>query len=503
MPIDMAANDAQPVVPPAPANPPSAGVGDVAIPLCVDLDGTLIRTDCLWEALVQMMFRRPLRLAVILAGAWRGRPWLKKQLALERVLPVDSLPYNTDVLTLIKRERAAGRKAVLVTASDQLMADAVAAHVKVFDEVVGTDGATNLKGKNKAAYLAKRFGKGGYDYAGDSSADIPVWESARHAYAVNAGSKAKRWIQRHNASTTIGAGRKKWRARVRALRPQHWVKNILVFFPVLAAHVWHSTETWLRVGGFFLALCFGASAVYLVNDLVDIESDRLHKDKWRRPIASGALFLPEALAGIPLCLVLAIGFCMTVPGWKAPALLAGYLFTTSLYSFWLKKVVILDVLFLSGFYVYRVVAGAILAPVKLSEWLIAFAMFLFLSLAAAKRYVELVNLPEDKNPNAARGYLRQDYPLVALFGVNCGCLSVLVLGLYVNSDTFQHLYTRAWIFWLFCPLLLYWLMRVWLLATRKKLHEDPVVFAIKDPVTWVVAALGCVVFLIAMSGNAP
>jgi 4-hydroxybenzoate polyprenyltransferase len=150
--------------------------------------------------------------------------------------------------------------------------------------------------------------------------------------------------------------------------------------------------------------------------------------------------------------------------------------------------------------VFRIVAGALLAPVKLSPWLIAFAMFLFLSLAAIKRYVELIDLSENKNPNAARGYLREDYPLIAAFGLNCGCLAVLVLGLYVNSDTFQTLYPQAWIFWLLCPLLLYWLIRMWLLAGRHKLHEDPVVFATKDPVTWVIAALGGLVFLVAISG---
>jgi 4-hydroxybenzoate polyprenyltransferase len=179
-------------------------------------------------------------------------------------------------------------------------------------------------------------------------------------------------------------------------------------------------------------------------------------------------------------------------------LLLGYLAATSAYSGYFKRIPILDVLFLSGFYVYRIFAGAVLAPVKLSEWLIAFAMFLFLSLAAAKRYVELTDLSEKKRANSARGYLPEDYPMIAAFGVNCACLAVLVLGLYINSEKFQEFYSHE-IFWLLCPLLLYWLMRVWLLAGRRKLHEDPVVFAIKDPVTWLIAALGGLVFLIAIS----
>lgn len=264
--------------------------------------------------------------------------------------------------------------------------------------------------------------------------------------------------------------------------------------------LWPSTDTWWRLSGFFLALCFGASAVYLINDLADLESDRRHKDKWRRPIASGELPIPVALAAIPVCLALAVCFCW-LPGLKAYLLLASYLVVTSLYSYSLKKIPVLDILILSSFYVFRIVSGAVLAPVTLSPWLIAFAMFLFLSLAAAKRYVELTSLTDEKSTNSARGYVRDDFPLISAFGVNCACLAVLVLGLYVNSDKYIALYNGDWIFWLLCPLLLYWLIRVWLLASRRKLQEDPVVFAVKDPVTWLVAALGGLVFLIAASGK--
>jgi 4-hydroxybenzoate polyprenyltransferase len=466
----------------------------------VDLDGTLVRTDCLWEVAVQILFRHPLRLPAILAGSLRGMAWMKRQIAKAAPLSVESLPYNPDLIALIQQARSAGCKVLLVTASDQLIADAVAAHLKLFDEAIGSDGAANLKGTAKADLLVNRFGRAGFDYAGDSAADIPVWDAARRAYAVNPAPAAKRWLARRRSASTLGAARGRWRALLRAMRPRHWVKNILVFLPVLAAHLWRQERTWGRLAGFFFALCFGASAVYLINDLADMESDRRHKDKWRRPVASGDLPIADAFLAIPLCLALAF-CCCSLTGGMAAGLLLGYLAATSAYSFWLKKVPVLDILFLSGFYVFRIVAGAVLAPVRLSPWLIAFAMFLFLSLAAAKRYVELTDLSEDRRPNSSRGYLREDYPVIAAFGVNCGCLAVLVLGLYVNSDTFQTLYSRAWVFWLFCPLLLYWLVRVWLLAGRRKLHEDPVIFALKDPVTWLIAGLGVLVFLIAISGN--
>jgi 4-hydroxybenzoate polyprenyltransferase len=475
---------------------PAAGI---EVPLCVDMDGTLVKTDCLWEAAVQILFRHPSRLVGILLGCWRGKAWIKRRIAQAVTLPVASLPYNKDVIGLITQVKSSGRKAILITASDQVMANGVAAHVTLFDEVIGSDGVTNLIGRTKAALLVEKFGRGGFDYVGDSAADIPVWEAARRAYAVNPAPTAKRWIARQSSATTLGTGGVRLEALLRALRPQHWVKNVLIFLPVLAAHLWRQSHTWWLLGDFFLALCFGASAVYLINDLADIESDRRHKDKWRRPLAAGDLPIADAFLAIPLLLALAVCCCSAL-GWMAAELLLGYLAATSAYSFYFKRVPILDVLFLSGFYVYRIVAGALLAPVELSAWLIAFAMFLFLSLAAAKRYVELTDLSEEKRANAARGYLPEDYPMIAAFGVNCGCLAVLVLGLYINSVKYMEFYS-SWIFWLLCPLLLYWLLRVWLLAGRRKLHEDPVDFAIKDPVTWFIAALGALVFLIAMSGS--
>ncbi|HEY3863675.1 MAG TPA: UbiA family prenyltransferase [Verrucomicrobiae bacterium] len=493
----MVAKDAQSLVPESPSNPPAAGR---EVPLCVDLDGTLVKTDCLWEAAVRILFRHPSRLIGMILGCYRGRAWIKRQLGLAAPLPAESLPYNEAVISLISQEKSAGRKIILVTASDQLMADAIGAHLKLFDEIIGSDGARNIKGPVKAELLVKRFGRGGYDYAGDSAADIPVWEAARQVYAVNPVPAAKRWVAQRGSAITLGAAGGRWGALARALRPQHWVKNILVFLPLLTAHLWRQDRVWWLLASFFAALCFGASAVYLINDLADLESDRRHKDKWRRPVAAGDLPIANAVMCIPLLLVLAFACCLP-QGWKAAELLLGYLAATSAYSFSLKRIPVLDILFLSGFYVFRIVAGAVLAPVELSPWLIAFAMFLFLSLAAAKRYVELTELSETRPANISRGYRREDHPMIAAFGVNCGCLAVLVLGLYVNSDTFRRLYNQNWIFWLLCPLLLYWLIRVWLLAGRRSLHEDPVDFAIKDPVTWIVAALGGLVFIAAMLGH--
>jgi 4-hydroxybenzoate polyprenyltransferase/phosphoserine phosphatase len=498
---DTVIKNTQPMNSPPANQPRETAPADRQVPLCVDLDGTLINTDCLWEGIIRLFFRDFSKFAAVMAGSWRGRPWIKREVSKGVSLAADVLPFNAEVVEMIRREKAAGRKILLVTASDQAMADEVAAHLKLFDEVIGSDGVRNLRGGAKAALLVERFGRGGFDYAGDSAVDLPVWEAARHAYLVRVPPAVKARVSRASSATTMGLGGGTWRAVVRALRPQHWVKNTLVFLPVLTAHDWHQADMWWRLAGFFAALCCGASAVYLVNDLADIESDRRHRDKWRRPVASGALSIPGALALIPVCLGLA-AICCRLPGWTGFELLCGYLALTSAYSFYLKRIPILDILLLSGFYVFRIVAGAVLAPVTLSPWLIAFAMFLFLSLAAAKRYVELTTLTHDGGAKVSRGYLREDYPMIAAFGVNCSCLAVLVLGLYVNSDTFRNLYSRAAVFWMLCPLLLYWLVRVWILAGRRQLHDDPVVFAIKDRVTWFIAALGVVVFYVAMAGNA-
>lgn len=463
----------------------------------MDLDGTLIRGDCSWEALTHRFFRDFPGFCRSVFGAGPTRARLKQQLGFP--LSVETIPLNQDVLDLLQREKRAGRKLILVTASDQSAANALAAHLKIFDEAIGSDGIRNLGGAAKAALLVEKFGRGGFDYIGNSGQDIPVWEAAGQVIAVEPSPAAAAWISRKPGATTLGQGRNQGRALVRALRPEHWVKNILVFLPLMTAHLFRDPGAWWRLGSFFAALCLSASAIYLINDLADLEADRRHADKRNRPIASGSLPIPYAIACVPVLLALAALSCLPA-GWNGLALVGGYVAATIAYSFSLKRVPVLDIILLSGFYVFRIAAGALLAPVPLSPWLIAFAMFLFLSLGAAKRYVELTNLPENA-PKSVRGYLREDYPMIAILGVNCGCLAVLVLGLYVNSDTFHTLYSGAPIFWLLCPLLLYWLLRIWLMAGRRRLHEDPVIFAMKDRVTFIIGICGAIVFYLAMAGH--
>jgi len=378
----MVAKDPPSPVPPAPASPPAANATGGDVPLCVDMDGTLGKTDCIWEAVLQITLRRPLRMLEILRGGWRGSAWMKRALGREALLPVESLPYNPDVIALIAQAKSAGRRVLLVSASDQLMADSVAAHLKLFDEVIGSDGVTNVRGKTKAALLVKMFGKGGFDYAGDSTVDIPVWEAARRAYAVNPEPAAGRWVAQRGSGTILGASRRTWRALARAARPQRWVKNTLVFLPLLDARLWRDSQAWWRLGAFSLALCFGASTVCLINGLANIVPDRIGKR--RGPLADGGLLIADALLAVLLCLAAAF-CCCSFAGWKAAELLLGYLAAAGVCSFRLKRIPMLDVFLIAGFCVFRIAAGALLAPVKLPLWLIAVAMVLFLCLAAAKR----------------------------------------------------------------------------------------------------------------------
>jgi hypothetical protein len=324
----------------------------------------LVKTDCIWEAILQILIYRPLRMLAILGGGWRGTAWMKRALGREALLPVESLPYNAEVIALIAQARAAGRKVLLVTASDQLMGDAVAAHLKLFDEVIGSDGVINVRGTTKAALLVKKFGRGGFDYAGDSAVDIPVWEAARYVIAVNPESAARRWVAQRGSGTVLGTARHTGRALARAAQPERSILNALVFIPALFAHVWGDGPAWTRLGLFFVALCFGASAVYLINGLADIVSDRMDKDKCRGPLAAGELLIVDAVLAIALCLAAAIG-CCSFAGWAATGLLASYLAGAFGCSFWHGKARILEVLFFAGSCVFRILAGALLVVERL------------------------------------------------------------------------------------------------------------------------------------------
>ncbi|HEY0233254.1 MAG TPA: UbiA family prenyltransferase [Dokdonella sp.] len=456
---------------------------DRSIPLCVDLDGTLIRSDLLLESALVLVRRNPLNLFRFAAWLCKGRAHLKRQIALRTAIDIAALPYDERLLCWL-RDDARERSKILCTASDQGLADAVAAHVGGFDAVYASDGHNNLGGAGKAALLVDRFGERGFDYAGNAWPDLHVWAHARRAVLVNAPAALLRRVRRtHEVERVFERPRAGWRVWLSALRLHQWMKNVLVFVPLLAAHLALQPNAVLRSTVAFI--CFGlcASSAYLLNDLFDLEADRQHPRKRLRAFAAGALPIGSGLLAAPLLSVaaLALGYVLSP---EFALVLFLYCATTLLYSVVLKRIAMLDVVSLAVLYTIRIIAGAVAIPVPASFWLLAFSMFLFLSLAMMKRYTELRGVVATGGLRAhGRGYAVKDLPLIQALGPASGYLSVLVLALYINSTASEVLYRHPLVLWLWCPMLLYWISRAWLVSHRDDMHDDPVVFALTDPVS--------------------
>jgi 4-hydroxybenzoate polyprenyltransferase/phosphoserine phosphatase len=481
----------------APSSPAAAGGPP---PLCVDLDGTLLKTDLLWESFVALLRRNPLWLFVAPFWWLRGRAFLKRQLARRVTLAPAALPYHEPFLTFLRAQKRAGRKLILATASDAGLAKAVAEHVGVFDEVFASDGEHNLRGGNKLRALTQRFGERGFDYAGNSAVDLGVWPGAREAIVVNAPERLVRRAAKCAApGPTFPRSHSVWLAAIQVLRPHQWVKNLIIFVPIITSH---QLTFWplLSACGAFVAMSLCASGVYVLNDLLDLDADRRNPAKRARALAAGDLPLSAGLVLSPVLL----GLGGAVAWWLTPelaALLGLYWVVTSAYSWRLKRVPLLDVFVLAGLYTLRLLAGQIVTGIVLSAWLLMFSMFIFLSLALVKRYTELAPARGRSDPSGnGRGYLPGDLEFIAALGPICGCLSALVLCLYVTSQEVRWLYARPALLLLLCPLLLYWVSRVWLLARRGRMHEDPVVFALKDWPSYVVGAFTLAVIWLATRG---
>jgi 4-hydroxybenzoate polyprenyltransferase/phosphoserine phosphatase len=459
------------------------------VPLCVDLDGTLIKTDMLWESFVRLIRRNPLWLFVVPYWWVQGRAFLKRQIAARVQVDVAALPYNGLFLEFLCDAKRQGRRLILATASDREMADRVAKHVGLFDEVLASDGKTNLRGAAKREALTTRFGERGFDYAGNSAVDLAVWAGTREAIVVNAGrSLTKRAARITKVGNYFPRKTSPSGALFKALRPHQWVKNLIVFVPIITSH---QISFWPLLAGSaaFMALCLCASGGYVLNDLMDLDADRHHPVNRRRPFAAGNLPLPLGLLLVPLLLA-----ASAVVAWQIAkplvALLGLYLVMTTVYSSHLKRVPLLDVFVLAGLYTLRLIAGHVVTGIAYSSWLLVFSMFIFLSLALMKRFRELQALREQNEMDAkGRGYTVDDLELVATLGLVSGSLAVLVLALYVNSPQVVELYQHPLLLLLICPLMLYWISRVWLLAHRGQMHTDPVVFALKDWPSYVIGAL--------------
>jgi 4-hydroxybenzoate polyprenyltransferase/phosphoserine phosphatase len=467
------------------------------LPLCVDLDGTLVKTDTFAQALLLLVRTRPAALFAVPRQIAGGLAAFKQRVAQEIQPDPAALPYHAGLLAFLKSERGKGRELILVTASDARPAGAVAAHLGLFSDVMASDGSTNLKAASKRDALTARFGEKGFDYAGNASDDLPVWEAAAGIIAVNPCARVRRALK--NRPVRIFEDRKSGvSAWLSALRVQQWAKNVLIFLPMLLAHRLSDPALYIQAALAFFAFSFAASAVYVFNDLFDLHADQHHPRKKNRPFAAGDLSLTAGAAAAPALVLAALGTAQLLrPAFTGILLI--YLVVTTLYSWRLKQLALLDVMTLAGLYAIRILAGTAAYGVETSTWLIAFSIFLFFSLALVKRYAELLEASQG-HPEAVRvrgrGYRADDLPLLAGFGAGGGCVSVLVLALYINSEKVVQFYNNPAALWLLCPLLLYWIARVWLLTGRGELSDDPLDFAARDPQTWLIGALSAAVLIL-------
>ena len=465
--------------------------------LYVDLDGTVIKTDLLFESIL-LLLKKNFFLA-LLVPVWllKGKANLKHQLSKRVHIPVELLPLNTEFHDYLKEEVERGRNIVLISASNQLPVRQVGDYLGLFIDAMGSDEDHNLKSKSKVTRILQLDPAGGFIYAGNSKADIAVWSEASEAILVNCKRSLAKSLQHGNENiqhfdVPQPALKKCWQA----IRPHQWLKNALIFLPLILSHQLDQSNLLLQSCVAFLSFSFVASSVYLLNDMLDLNSDRQHRSKSRRPFASGDLSLVYGYLGVPVMLALGFLIALWLPSGFFPILLSYWLVTT-LYSLRLKSLFLIDVLTLASLYTWRIIAGAAAISVITTYYLFAFSFFLFLGLAIVKRYTEYLNLRnQGKSSIEGRSYGVENLQALATIGGSSNLLAVMVFAFYINAPATTELYSNPLLLWAICPLLLYPLWRIWAFARRGELNEDPVLFALTDRRSQLSAALcGLIIWL--------
>ncbi len=467
-------------------------------PLCVDLDGTLVKSDTLVDSLLVLLRMHPLSALKTFRWVLGGKAALKAQVSNIVSLDAAYLPYNRPLLAFLEQERGRGRRIYLTTGADARLAHRIAAHLGIFDGVLASDGSTNLTGDHKLASLRSEFGGEDFDYVGNARPDLPLLEHAGEAMLANPHASLQALIK----SRKINIGQQfedrssRSKTFLKAIRVHQWAKNVLIFVPLLLAH---ALRLPLILDAILAFLCFSfcASATYIVNDLLDIEADRRHPKKRLRPFAAGDLQVSTGVAIIAALLIAGLLGAIFLPreflGW-----LALYLVVSLSYSLALKRIVLVDVLLLSGLYTVRMLAGGAATGTTISTWLAGFSVFLFFSLAMVKRFSEMQNLRERGNvPSNGRGYLVADIEQLRSFGTASGYAAVVVFSLYISGSDVTNLYAHPVRMWLIVPLMLLWISRVWLLASRGEMNEDPVIFALTDRMSLLIGLAVVVIAVLA------
>ena len=460
-------------------------------PLFVDVDGTLTAADISLESFVRFARSGVWSWLMLLWWIVRGRAIAKTMVA--RRMPIDpaTLPYRDEVLQLIAAARAAGRPVILASASHWRNIARISAHLGLDGHLIATRGDRNLKGAAKLAMIRMAIGDGGeFDYVGDSRADLCLWREARQG-----------WTTRHRprglpVRPLASDRRGKAQSIVKSMRPHQWSKNALVLVPTFTSGMMFVPSALLAALGAAAAMSLIASGIYLVNDMLDIDADRAHATKRHRPLARGDLDIPLALI---LAIVMTVGGLIggwLIGGGALLLSLLGYVVLTTAYSFRLKAAMVADVIALASLYTVRIWIGAVAIDQHLTFWLLLFSIFLFLSLAYLKRYIELKDAIDPDRLISGRGYVASDLDIVMMSGVASGMVAILVLALFADQGTAGR-YAAPQLLWLLCLPLLYWINRIWMMARRGEVEGDPVAFAMKDARSIAVVVLMGLIFVAA------
>jgi len=466
-------------------------------PLYVDVDGTLLKSDLLFESIALLLKRNPLFAFLLPLWLILGKARLKREIAARVALSPSLLPYNEKLVASLREEKARGRTLVLASASDELLVRPIADHFGFFQGFIASDGKTNLKGDNKRLAIVAHSNNGVYAYAGNDEVDLPIWKDCRQAWVVSDSPKLTQKVAAMvNDVRVFEAEAPGLKDYGRLIRVHQWTKNAIVFVPLLTSHQLMNRALLRDSLLAAFAFCLVASIIYIINDILDLDADRVHATKRNRPLASGKASIASAAVFIP---VFAAG--AVVISWQLPlgfaATLCGYLVLTLAYSWLLKRLVLVDAICLAFLYSLRIVAGQEATGIAYSTWLMAFAMFLFFSLALLKRHSELRRFPLSTKVIRGRGYESADEAPVALLGVSSGAVAVLVVALYADSEAVQSIYAYPRLLLLLCPIFLYWIGRFWISSFRGEPIDDPVLFAIKDPRSYISGFLALAVIALA------
>lgn len=452
--------------------------------LYVDLDGTLCRSDTLFEASLQLLLHSPAKLLGLILALLKSRAQLKRFVSANVELSPKSLPFHEDFLAYLRRERAMGTRLVLATAADEKIAKSVSDHIGLFDSYISSDGQVNLKGSAKLERIKEDTPE--FHYAGNAPVDLAIWNDAKGAVVVGPESLKEKAARLTNVDQWFPPEKTRLQVTLKALRVHQWAKNLLVFLPLLLSHSLNLKSYLLAFLG-WLIFSLVASSVYLVNDLVDLKSDRGHPTKKKRPLAYGSMPLHHGVAWAGICFAAGLVFAFFL-GHEALIAIGVYFIVTTIYSFKLKKIALVDTLTLAGLFTWRIISGGLITSTELSFWLMVFSVFFFLSLAFAKRAAELNTMKQIGRKKAAgRGYVVDDSFVISQLGISCGIASVVIFGLYLNSVATNELYSSPEYLILACGFILFWISRIWLLTTRGEMNEDPVAFAVKDKASYIIA----------------